>query len=159
MASKAHWLLLCAGLVSLSAVAAPESDDWDGHYRLTWTEGPAADAQVPGMVFSIARAPDADYDNLAVEERGEGLARWTLSTEEGEVVELRRFDYKRFEMKAEGGIECLGHDSIFFCRVKPGTITIFGSGKSYQEKIARTGFFGALLHAGAFELTKLDSTP
>ena len=148
-------------------IAVSEGDAWSGRYRLTWMEGPAAKDGASDEVFSITRTPDADPDKV-VEKRRADLARWTLSPDEVEVGELRRFlpdEYNKewgwASLYATGGIECLGAESHFFvCRVKPGTTVVFGHEGPNQEKIlARTGLFGSVLHAGGFELTKLDSPP
>jgi hypothetical protein len=86
-----------------------------------------------------------------------GLTRWTLSVAgEKDSVTLKRFRPLGYGgIKAAGGIECVEGGSVFFCHVTPGATVEFGR----DEKIvARTGFFGSILHQGGFELTKLDST-
>ena len=135
-----------------TVTTAPENDAWVGRYRLTWMKGtPAAEAGAPDLVFSIARVPDADPNKMTVKEREVSLARWTLSSGEQNMV-LRRFHPNDYEgLNTAGGIECLDGGNVFFCRVKPGTIV--------KGILARTGFFGVVLHEGGFELTKLDSTP
>jgi len=161
MRLKAVCLLLCAGLLSAPAVAAPEDDDaWSGRYRLTWTEGPAFDVGEPDTVLVIARTPDADPAQYPGD-----LARWTAGPDEGinkeKAGELSRLSPDNYQepglaaLYAAGGIECLDSGVSFICRVKPGTTVVFGG----QKILARTGFFGGASQAGFFELTKLESTP
>ncbi|MDR2219529.1 MAG: hypothetical protein LBE24_03005 [Methylobacillus sp.] len=188
-------LLLCAGLFSLSALAAPESDDWSGHYRSTWISvSPMQHGnKPPDEEFWIVRAADADPAKLGndegrkllpkekdrepgtdlvklAKERGIDLTRWAISPDgksDGKKAGvLRRFlpqEYKGFgwdSLHEAGGIECLHSvDAFFFvCRVEPGTTIT--TGEASQEKLlARTGFFGAVIDVGGFELTKLDSAP
>ena len=161
-------LLLGAGLVGLPAGAAPQGDDWTGRYRLDWLPGTAAHAaSAPTQLLAIRRTPDAALAQPVEEDRVEA-ARWTVGTvgDKDEGATLRRFvpaqydDFGWAPMRSTGSIECLDGRHLFLCRVKPGSTVTLGSVRPDQEKLqARTGLFGIRLHAGAFELTKLDSTP
>jgi hypothetical protein len=165
-------LLITISIVTLSgcvtnqgtptAITTHKSNTWDGHYRLTWMEdSPAAEGGASDEELSITRTPDADPAEVD-EKLKTDLARWTLSSDEDDIGELRRFLPTEYEewgwtsLYTTGAIECLVSSHFFVCRVEPGTTVIFEG--SVQEKIlARTGLFGVALHAGGFELTKLDS--
>jgi hypothetical protein len=173
-------LLLCAALFSLPALAAPEGDEWSGRYLLHWIKGPAADEKTTYALLSIVRAPDADPDepdqtlhgitpNTMAAPLKPDLTRWAIpfddQREPEPVVHLRRLapdEYKKHfrgiaALYAKNAIECLtGGYHIFFCRVKPGTTVDLDGGDKLR---IRTGVFGARLHAGAFELTRLPAKP
>ncbi|MDM0119841.1 hypothetical protein [Variovorax arabinosiphilus] len=167
MRRSAVWLSCVMGLAPLGAgAAAPTSDPWSGVYRLEWVKG-GATAERSGaasQTLVVAKAADADPAKLVERDWAE-LSRWTLreatGSEQGRL--LRRFVERDYEglgwsaLHAAGSIECLDGGHLFFCLTQPGTTVALGpEGPKRETLIAQTGVFGIVLHAGAFELKKLD---
>ena len=143
-----------------ASLAAQDDDRWSGLYRLEWV---GAEGR-PGADMRIERAPDADPAKL-VERFQSDLTRWTMSQADvpRERTTLRRFlptEYKGWgwdDLAKDVRIECLDASRLFVCRTAPGTTIFFGPDRPNRETlVARTGVFGVILHAGAFELKKLD---
>jgi hypothetical protein len=167
MRRSAVWLCCALGLTPLGAGAAvPSSDAWSGVYRLEWVKGSAAVERsgAAAQTLVVAKAADADPANLVERYRAD-LSRWTLreatGSEQGR--SLRRFVERDYEgvgwsaLHAAGSIECLDGGHLFVCRTQPGTTVALGpEGPKRETLIAQTGVFGIVLHAGAFELKKLD---
>ena len=159
--------LLCAlSFGPLGAVAAaPQQDPWSGAYRLEWLKGTrAAEKGAEGSDVILARAPDADPEKLAEKYRPDP-ARWTMAQTDNarERTTLRRFlatEYKGMGwagLHGDGRIECLDAGHMFVCRTTPGaTITVGPEGPNRETLSAQTGVFGVVLHAGAFQLKKLE---
>jgi len=152
-------LLWVLGVAPLGASAAQAEEAWSGAYRLEWI-----DAGKTGAEMRIAPAPDADPAKLVEKYRAD-LTRWTISQpvsgQKG--ATLRRFlssQYEAFgwgDLREAARIECLDANRLFVCRTDPGTTISFGPDRPNRETlVARTGVFGVILHAGAFELKKLD---
>ncbi|MDO9439249.1 MAG: hypothetical protein Q7T73_00010 [Beijerinckiaceae bacterium] len=153
--------LLCGlSLVPFGASSAAQQDDiWSGLYRLEWLGGARSVEDV-----RIERAPDADPATL-VEKYQDDLTRWAMSQDAAprERTTLRRFlpsEYKGWgwdDLPKDVRIECLDASRMFVCRTAPGTTISFGPDRPNRETLlAKTGVFGVVLHAGAFELKKLD---
>ena len=153
--------LLCglALFASGDSLAAQDGDVWNGLYRLEWV----VDGR-PGIEMRIERARDADPAKL-VEKYRSDLARWTISQPAAprEAATLRRFVASEYEgwgwgdLRKDLRIECLDASRMFLCRTAPGTTIFFGpDGPNRETLLAKTGVFGVVLHAGAFELKKLD---
>ncbi|WP_219216622.1 hypothetical protein [Variovorax boronicumulans] len=160
-------VMLCAIGASASAGAA-ERDAWSGLYRHEWVADTQAARERPGAgpsQLTIARAPDADPARLAERYQAD-LARWTLADGSGggeKSEPLRRFlprDYGEWGWTAlheAGRMECLDGGHLFICKTAPDTTVAFGPEGPRQETLrVKTGVFGIALHAGAFELKKLD---
>ncbi|MCL2523839.1 MAG: hypothetical protein FWF20_01685 [Betaproteobacteria bacterium] len=154
--NRVHRLLAALLLCTASTAMAADVDAWVGRYELRLM---AADGIVeeddPHIVIRIERLPDADPAKSR-DSDGPDLARWVAVIEpDGGREELRRFrseDYEGFSLPADG-IKCLKSDFIIICKVAPGATVIL----DHDEKlVARTGLFGAILHVGVIELTKLD---
>jgi len=169
MRRSAVWLscLLCLGPV-VAGAAAPGDDGWSGTYGMTWVPGAAAAAGVeqPPSKVVIAKAPDADPARRAGQD-GVDRMRWTLAesgSKAGDGAELRRFREREYaewgwaDIHRTGGMDCLDGGRMFVCRTSPDTTVAFGpEGPRRETLFARTGVFGIALHAGAFELKKLDN--
>lgn len=149
--------LACTLSVGLAVAAAPVGDNWSGHYGLQWVSVSQA-----GSRLVLAKVPDADPGKL-VEKYQSDLVRWTIADVRtpAETVFLRRFLAEEYEgfgwaaLHAAGGIECLDARHLFVCKTTPGTTVKIGRDGPQQESLlARTGVFGIVLHAGAFELKK-----
>ena len=148
-----------------AAAAAPQQDPWTGAYRLEWLEGTrAAKEGAQGSDVTIQRAPDADPASL-VKKYQSDLVRWTLADPSNarESTTLRRFLAREYEgwgwagLHGDGRIECLDASHIFVCKTAPGTTITFGpEGPKRETLTAQTGVFGIVLHAGAFQLKKLE---
>ena len=167
MRRSAVWLCCVLGLAPFGAgAAAPAGDPWSGVYRVEWVKGSVA-AERPGeapetLVF--ARAVDADPAKTVERYRAD-LTRWTVRDAAGgeEGRPLRRFVERDYEglgwnaLHVAGSIDCLDGGHLFVCRTQPGTTVAFGpEGSKRETLLAQTGVFGIVLHAGAFELKKLD---
>lgn len=170
MRRSAVWLscALCLAPLGAGAAAAAGGDPWSGVYRLEWMKGSVAAAErstaAPPEQVVVAKAADADLAKVA-ERDGVDPARWTLGEASGadRSPPLRRFVARDYQglgwnaLHAAGAIECLDGGHLFLCRTQPGTAVAFGpEGPQRDTLIARTGVFGIVLHAGAFELKKLD---
>ena len=155
------------GLATLvpGAWAAVE-EPWSGVYRLEWVKGSAAVERsgAASQTLVVAKAADADPANLVERYRAD-LSRWTLREAAGveQGPPLRRFVERDYEglgwnaLHTAGGIECLDGGHLFVCRTQPGAAVSFGAeGPGRETLVAQTGVFGIVLHAGAFELKKLD---
>jgi hypothetical protein len=163
-----------SGRYRLTWVQGPAADDKTPDMVFSIIRAPDADPTKPNkfdgrIPIPMEHASDADPAKLA-EKLHIDLARWTLSSGEKidpqDVGQLRRLPPENYKglfgwdsMYAKGAIACLdGGYTFFICRVKPGTTVFFGrEGPNQAKLLARTGLFGARLHVGAFELTKLDS--
>jgi hypothetical protein len=160
-------LILPDGLPARSATtpkATPVSQDpWSGRYSVTWIEGSPAAKGAGETQAVLTRAADADPANVS---EGPDLSRWRLGGTGGrdDTSLLRRFDLREYDdlgwgpRHAAGGIECLSGSGLFICRAEPGTSVTFGAqgGEKGEVLSTRTGMFGIVLHAGAFELKRLD---
>ena len=167
MRRSAVWLCCVVGLASLEAgAAAPAGDPWSGVYRLAWVKGSVAaeSSSAASETLVVAKAADADPAKLVERYRAD-LSRWTLREAAGveQGPPLRRFVERDYEglgwnaLHTAGGIECLDGGHLFVCRTQPGAAVSFGAeGPGRETLVAQTGVFGIVLHAGAFELKKLD---
>ncbi|MGJ7488183.1 hypothetical protein ACSFA2_23165 [Variovorax sp. LT2P21] len=167
MRRSAVWLSCVLGLAPLGAgAAAAAGDPWSGVYRLEWVKGSVAAERSGATPEQVVVAKVADADPAKVLERYRSdLSRWTLSEAKRseESPPLRRFVARDYEglgwnaLHASGSIECLDGGHLFVCRTRPGATVAFGpEGPNRETLIAQTGVFGIVLHAGAFELKKLD---
>ena len=154
--------LLCGlSLVPFNASLATQQDDvWSGLYRLEWVGG----QERQGADVRIEQAPNADPTEL-VEKYRSDLTRWTMLQVDAprERTTLRRFLPAEYEgwgwddLPKDMRIECLDASRMFVCKTAPGTTISFGPDRPNRETlVAKTGIFGVVLHAGAFELKKLD---
>jgi tetratricopeptide (TPR) repeat protein len=146
-----------------SYLSLSEADFWSGTYRMQ--PGSQANARpIPVSVFKISKL--ADLSSSAVAARYESdLARWQLTTvaSDSEQVGLRRFvlnddfdEYKQFgwtSLYLQNKMECMDGGRFFFCKTKPLSTVVFSNTESY---VSKTGYFGILLHAGVFDLVKID---
>ena len=162
-----------SGHYRMTWVKGPAANDKTPDEVFWIVRAPDADPTKPSRIdgrtpLPEGRAPDADPVRLA-EKLGLDLMRWVVSfdgkIDQEKSRELRRFSPAEYEdlgwtsMHAAGRIHCLnGGYNLFLCRVKPGTtVTVGRAGPSQEKLLARTGIFGAALHAGAFELTKIGA--
>ncbi|MCU4119194.1 hypothetical protein [Variovorax sp. N23] len=164
-------VMLCALGASASAEAA-ERDAWSGLYRHEWVANTQAAQAIAATLerpepsqLTITRAPDADPAKLMKRYQSD-LARWTLAQASGggeKSRPLRRFLPREYAgwgwtaLHEAGRMECLDGGHLFLCKTTPDTTVAFGPEGPGQETLrVKTGVFGIVLHAGAFELKKLD---
>jgi len=143
--------------VSYAKSKPPQADIWSGRYEFQLID--QAEDSVSKGTFLVAHSHfDADPEE----------ARWTLTfepnvgeTEESQISQESfelQISRERFD-QAGHAIECLVSNGksivgILICRVAPGTTVALRDG---EKLLARTGWFGAILPVGFFELKKLDT--
>ncbi len=157
--------ILCFLLFSINtffAQKAKEVDIWSGRYRMEPLE--KKDNTPSEVMYTIKKLSDANPDNLAGRYQDD-LKRWIMIRvgKPKEKVNLRRFlfnsennEYDEFgwtELHKQGKINCMQGARFFICKTqKNKTLNIGGD----ENLFTKSGFFGVLLHYGAFELYKVN---
>jgi tetratricopeptide (TPR) repeat protein len=146
-------------------LAKPEVDTWSGRYRM---ESGSKDNRepIPTTVFEITKIADLGEKDVAGRYESD-LARWQMRVEEDGAKQskpIRRFilsdDFNEYEgfgwtqLYLQNKIECMDAGNFFFCKAEPNSNIKFNKNESYTTK---SGIFGILLHAGVFEMVKVDS--